>query len=131
MVQGIFQSKMSRKQSLDSGLAFTLILLLLGYFSENETFYMLAIPSLLFAMAIPWIFYPFALLWINLANAMGFVMSKVILFLVFSIIVIPMGFIRKLAGKDDLQLREWKKGSGSVFANRDHLYSPEDLKHPY
>jgi len=82
-------------------------------------------------MIIPVFFYPFAILWYGLSGLMGDILSRVILTIVYIIVVLPVGFIRQVAGKDPLKLREFKKADSSVMIIRDHLYTSSDLEKPF
>ncbi|HYF29755.1 MAG TPA: hypothetical protein VD993_01405 [Chitinophagaceae bacterium] len=61
--------------------------------------------------------------WMKLAHGMGFVMSKVMLTLVYTLVVIPMGFFSRK--KITMQL---KSGPGSYFRERNYTYKKEDLE---
>lgn len=61
--------------------------------------------------------------WMKLAHGMGYVMSKVMLTLVYTLVVIPMGiFSRK---KITMRL---KQGTTSYFKERNYTYKKEDLE---
>ncbi len=46
-------------------------------------------------------------------------------------LVLPVGLVRRLLGKDSMRIKSWKKGKESVFRVRDHRFSAKDLEHPY
>ena len=46
-------------------------------------------------------------------------------------LMLPVAVLRRLMGKDALRLRQWRSGSASCFIVREHLYTAEDIKHPY
>ena len=46
-------------------------------------------------------------------------------------VLLPVALIRRLLGKDDLKLALWKRGTGSCFLRREHVFCPEDFRHPY
>jgi hypothetical protein len=127
----IFTTEISKEQAKDSGMALTLILLLLGFFLQNVIFYKIAIPILLINMIYPMFYYPFAIMWYGLSNLLGTIMSKVLLSLVFIILVIPIGLMRKLIGKDPLLLKKFKKSSKSVMKIRNQTYKVSDLEKPF
>ena len=77
------------------------------------------------------VFKPLAIVWFGFSHFLGFIVSKIILSLVFFLVVTPMGFIRKVFGADSMKTRLWKKGDGSVLVDRDHLYTKEDIEKPY
>lgn len=125
------QVEVNIQRARDTGMAMVLILLLLEIFLKTGYFYKIAIPVLVINMTVPQVFYPIAYLWFGLAQLLGTLVSKVLLFVVFAVIVLPVALIRKAMGKDSLMIKSWKKSSGSVFKTRDHLFQPADIDKPY
>jgi hypothetical protein len=130
---GIWERFLSstKDQARDTGMAMALICLLMAYWGHHPKFLPLAIVLLLITMAVPQVFKPLAVLWFGLSHIMGNVVSKVVLTILFFVIVTPIGLIRRWAGKDSLQLRQWKKGTDSVLITREGVICPEDLNNPY
>lgn len=129
--QSMISTKMTPKQCSDTGQAMVLILLLVAFFSKNETYAVAAIPVLIINMTIPRIFYPVAIVWFGLSNVMGAVVSKVLLSAVYIALVLPVGVLRRLAGKDSMRLKVFKKDTTSVMHVRNHQFTAEDLEKPY
>jgi hypothetical protein len=77
------------------------------------------------------VYKPVAYLWIGLSRFLGRVSSTVILTLIFFLMVTPVGLFRQRFGYDPLKLCQFKKGTGSCFSKRKHLYSKTDLETPY
>lgn len=121
----------TRDQARDTGMAMVLICLIFAYWGERPRFLPLAIVLLLLTMAAPQVFRPLAVLWFGFSHIMGNLVSKVVLSIIFFILVTPIGLIRRWAGKDSMQLRKWKKDTGSVFVTREGVILPEDLNNPY
>jgi hypothetical protein len=72
---------------------------------------------------IPWLAGKIHWAWMKLAHVMGYVMSKVMLTLVYVLVVVPMGiFSRK---KITMRL---KAHSTSYFKERNYTYKKEDLE---
>ena len=115
----------------DAGLALVLICLLCFQAWKLPFLMILAILFLLVAMTYPPVFKPFAKLWFGLSIALGTVVSKILLSVLFFLVVLPIGLLRRIMGKDSMQMRAWKKSSESVFRQRNHQFGPEDLEHPY
>lgn len=66
--------------------------------------------------------------WFMLADKMGYVMSRLILSIVFIALVIPFGLISRIFRKDLM----FMKGSGSsCYIDRKHQYVAEDFKNPW
>ena len=60
-------------------------------------------------------------LWWRLANALGWVNSRLILSVFFIVILTPVAVLLRLFGKDLLRLRQWKKAkTGWTNANSRH-----------
>ena len=119
------------EQAKDTGMAFTLLCLLIIQFKHAYSLVPLAIVLLIVTMAWPKAFRPLAGLWFGLAHLLGTFMSKVILTVLFFGLVTPIGLIRRLMGADSLQLRKWKQGQDSVFQVRADLINKKDLHAPY
>ena len=119
------------EQAKDTGMAMVLICLLLGYFGKFPKFLPVSLVLLFITMAWPKAFKPLAGLWFGLSHVMGLVVSKIILSLAFFLIVTPIGLIRRLMGADSLQLKKWKKGTESVFVERQGSVQDKDLLNPY
>jgi len=118
-------------QARDTGMAMVLICLLLAYWGQHPRFLPLAIVLLLLTMAWPKIFRPAAVLWFGFSHLLGTVVSKIFLTILFFGLVTPIGLIRRWAGRDTLQLRQWKKDTDSVLIERKGAILPEDLVNPY
>ena len=127
----IFPSKISKNQAKDTGMAMVLILLLFGLFSADSIYFKLSILFLIINMIYPLIYKPIAIIWLGLSNLLGTIISKIILSLVFFIVVLPVGIIRRLMGFDSLNLRKFKESNHSVFENRNITYSGKDIENPF
>ena len=123
--------KITTEQCKDSGLALVLLGLLWALYSGERYILIAAILCLVLAMSVPGSFKPFAKLWFKLSHALGTVVSSCLLTVLFYLLVTPVGLLRRMLGKDAMQLKAWKVGTGSVFHVRDHSYRSTDLDHPY
>ncbi|MGK2905033.1 MAG: SxtJ family membrane protein [Desulfuromonadales bacterium] len=121
----------SVSQCKDSGLALVLISLISALAFSPAYFLPVGIVFLLVTMTFPKIYKPFAMVWFGFSHALGTVVSRLLLTLLFYLLVTPVGLVRRILGKDAMQVKSWKKGQASVFQNRDHLFKREDLDHPY
>lgn len=128
-----FPVDISKKQASDTGMAMTLILLLVGYFTQQVIYYKLAIPVLVLTMAAPMFFSItfIASIWLGLTTLLGEVVSKVLLSVIYFVILFPVSIIRQLMGKDTLDLKTFRKSNKSVMVTRDHLFVSKDIEHPY
>ena len=128
---GFLSQNVTIDQCRDSGLALVLISLILSLAVSTKFFVSAAIIVLLVTMTAPVLFKPFAKFWFGFSHALGSVVSKVLLSVLFFLLVTPVGLARRILGKDAMQLKAWKAGTESVFCNRDHIFRREDLDHPY
>ncbi len=126
-----FPTNISKKQASDTGQAAVLILMLIGFFTKNVLFYKIAIPVLIMNMTWPMFFYPLAVIWLGVTQLIGTVISKILLSIVYIVMVIPVGVIRRILGKDSLQLYQFKKGRESVMKTRNYSFTSEDIEKPY
>jgi len=90
-----------------------------------------ALMIILVTIVLPIIFYPFAFLWFGLSKVMSKVSPVIILSVIYFLIVVPVGLIRRLFGRDSMQLRQFKKDKASVMINREHLHTAADLLHTF
>lgn len=125
------ESKIDGQRAKDAGMALTLIVLLVAYFWNDQRFLGLGIVLMIVNMSFPIVFKPFAWIWFGLSHVLGAVMSRLILSLIFFLMVMPVGLIRRLMGKDSLNLKNWKTGDESVFVVRDITFSKDNIEKPY
>ena len=119
------------QRAKDAGMALILIALLVAYFWNDQRYLAAGIVLLIVNMSYPKLFKPFARLWFGLSHILGAVMSRLILGLIFFLMVLPVGLIRRVMGKDSLNLRKWKTGSETVFVVRDITFSKNNIEKPY
>lgn len=79
-------------------------------------------------LASKWLREQIHVFWFWIAEKMGYVMSRLLLSIVFFIFLIPFGFLARLFRKD---LMFMKKSARSYYKKRNHLYSFEDLENPW
>jgi hypothetical protein len=115
----------------DTGMALVLLVLLFAYFGRYYVLLPGAIVLLVINMAWPRLFIPLSRVWFGLSHLLGKAISRIILTLIFFLIVVPIGLLRRSAGADPMQLKKWKDGSSSVFRNREGAVEAKDLENPY
>jgi hypothetical protein len=123
--------KITKDQSRDTGMAVVLLLLLVDVRGKHGRFLLAAIALQVLNMTVPQIYRPIAVLWLGLSDLLGAVVSKILLSIVFFVIVVPIGVLRRLAGKDSLKLRAFKAGHDSVMVERNHTFIGRDLERPF
>ena len=121
----------SRDQARDTGMALTLVGLIVFFATREIRYATIATAILLLDMIWPSFFKPLAKVWFGLSHVLGTVMSKVILTLAFFLVLTPMGLLRSLLGKDPMRVRQFKQGTDSVFRVRDHTFTAADVEQPF
>lgn len=66
--------------------------------------------------------------WLKFGEAMSWVMSKIILGLLFYLFVFPISSLYRLLNKDLLML---KKRNDSYYTERNHLFEKKDIENPW
>jgi len=123
--------KIEKKQCIEFGQLCAAVMLLLFFYFNQKIFIGIALIMLLLNLIVPLIFYPFAVVWFLLADKLSIVSSLVTLSVIFFVIVVPVGLLRRLFGKDNLALKQFKKSKQSVMIIRNHVYSMGDLVHTF
>ena len=126
-----FPTRITKDQAKDTGMAMVLICLIIGFFSGNDLWFKIAISVLVLNMIVPKIYCRVAVVWLGLSHLLGTVVSRILLSIIFFVLVLPVGLLRRLLAKDSLQLRKFGKGTDSVMMTRDHAYEPADIEKPY
>lgn len=67
-------------------------------------------------------------LWMQIGEKMGWVMSKVILGLVFFVFLLPMALLSRALSKEKSSLQLKKPEGDTYYFTRNHKYEPKDLK---
>lgn len=123
--------KVSDIQIRETGVLFGVISVFLGLYTADKYWFFVAIGILLVTLLIPILLKPLAFLWFGFSKALGWVTSRIVLFVIFFLLVAPMGLIRKAMGKDTMRIRQFKKGAKSAFTERNHEFTASDLKYPF
>ena len=95
----------------DFGILIGFILLIITgilFYKERESYiliFCLGIAFIGLGLGMPIILKPFYLVWMNFAVVLGWLMTRLILGLLFYVIVSPIGLISRLFGKEFLELK--------------------------
>ncbi|HWO29346.1 MAG TPA: hypothetical protein VNO32_11175 [Candidatus Acidoferrum sp.] len=126
-----FKQKMTKDQSRDTGMAMVLLVLIIFLKTRRNGLLYAAIVLHVVNMIVPRIYAPVAVVWLGLSHVLGTVMSKVLLSILYFGLVTPIGVLRRLFGKDSLQLRAFKASEESAMTVRNHLFVGSDIEKPY
>ena len=122
-------SRKNTKGEKDSVIAVIILLILLFLVFKQKGW----IYAALAVAAISLLSYQVALylhrLWTFLSDILGRVSGGIILTLVFMIILIPTAILKRWFGKKDVILN--RKNISSVFFDRNHKYTPDDMENPW
>ncbi len=119
-----------RRKNTEFGIILSLALIIISVYCHIQLEGPVII-TLLVTLLAPKLYMPFTWLWFRLGDLMGIVATRCILFLLFFLIVTPVGIIRRWMNKETLHLKQFRKGSGSVFIAQEKTYSPQDLDKQY
>jgi membrane-bound ClpP family serine protease len=111
-----------KKTGLTVGVVLVLLSILLWYLSKTSFIYFSSIGGLFIILALiaVHVLRPFHRLWMMLALAMGFVMSRVILTILYYFVLTPIGLLAKVVGKEFMPLKFDKKAS-TYWEKRENL----------
>lgn len=127
----MFNTKITKEQCRDTGMAMVLLLLILGATLHRDSFMVFAIVLQVVNMTIPSVYKPIAIIWLGLAELLGKVVSTMLMSVIFFGVVTPIGVLRRLLGADTLRLRAFKAAADSVMLERNHKFTAVDIERPY
>lgn len=110
----------------------SLVVIAIGFFLLYLLFNKLWLLAPIILAVLGFVISPFGELihkgWMILAKVLGYINSRILLFIIFFIILTPVAFLRKLFGKKTIQD---KNKVNSYFQNRSQRYQPVDLQNPW
>lgn len=121
---------MSKSRATETILTISIGFLVLFLLKSQEHIWMLYTALTIGVLGLFWKWFRIQihLFWFWLADKLGFVMSRLILSILFVLILIPFALLAGLFRKDSMFM---KGGQQSYFKSRSHLYSSEDLENPW
>ncbi len=122
---------MNTRKIIEGGLAYILIALLLFFWLDKTWLLYIATSILVLIMIVPRVFQPLSWFWYTLTGYLGKLVSRVLLSVIFLVLVTPMGLLRKVMGKDNLKLKDFKKTGGSSFFSINKEFSAQDMDKPF
>ena len=128
MLEEIKNIKSEKSDLQKFGITIGVILLIIAgflFWKEKESFQILltfGVTLFILGIAIPFILKPIYWVWMIFATILGWIMTRVILSLLFYTIFTPIGLILRFFGKQFLELR-WDKSKESYwnFRTNEHL----------
>ena len=128
MIEEIKNIKSKKSDIRKFGITIGIILMIIAgflFWKEKESYQIfLTVGTILFVLGIlvPAVLKPIYWIWMIFATILGWIMTRVILSLLFYTILTPIGLIPRVFGKQFLELR-WDKSKGSYWNYRtnEHL----------
>jgi len=117
--------KISRTKALEACLAITAGFIFLFLLFRNEIFLFVALGTGLTGLLIKPLARIIAYGWFKLAEALSFIVSKILLGSIFFVILFPLSLFYRMANRDKLRI---KHPGESTWTRRDHLYEGKDLE---
>jgi len=123
MIEEIKNIKSNKSDLQKFGITIGVILLIISgflYWKGNESFQLfLIIGTILFVLGItiPDVLKPIYWVWMIFATILGWIMTRLILSLLFYVIITPIGLIPRLFGKQFLELK-WNKTDSTYWHYR-------------
>ena len=121
--------KIQNKWVNDTALIAALVFIVLAYF-YHIGFIFVAVIILCFLIITPSFLTPLGYIWYMFALLLSKVVGTLFFGFVFFVVILPIGIARRLMGKDDLLLRNWRSSKTSLI-KRNHLFSKDNLERPY
>ena len=134
MIDELKNIRTDNKAIRDFGILIGLILLIttgILFYKERESYELIILLGILFiglGLGMPIILKPFYLVWMNFAVVLGWLMTRLILGLLFYVVVSPIGLISRLFGKRFLELKNSSINSSYWNYKNSHRISHKDLE---
>jgi len=125
MFEEIKNIKCEKNDLLKFGITMTIFLIIISgllFWNDNELyqiFFLIGTILLVISLTLPLILKPAYWIWMIFASILGWIMTRVILSLLFYTIMTPIGLISRLFGKQFLELK-WDKSKESYWNIRDN-----------
>ena len=132
MLEEIKNIKSEKSDLRNFGITISVILLIIAgflFWKEKESFQILltfGVTLCILGIAIPFILKPIYWVWMIFATILGWIMTRVILSLLFYIIFTPIGLILRFFGKQFLELR-WDKSKESYWNYRTNEHLKKEI----
>jgi len=116
---------MKREKALETVLTIVTGLAVLSFVFHTKWLVVVAAVLGIVSLASRLVARKVAWLWLKLAEGLGYVMSRVLLTVLFFCVLLPVALLAR-RGKDPLQLK--KKSEGSYYVERDHRCEAKDFE---
>lgn len=137
ILEEIKEIKSDKKELRKFGYTIGIALLVIGaaslYFGRASNHYLIFIGALVLFVGLiyPILLKPFQKIWMGIAIVLGFIMTRIILSLLFYFVFMPMRFIARIFGKKFIDLN-FKEVTDSYWNKRNKkMYEPIDTERQF
>lgn len=123
----LFKRRLSTVQYKDVGLVLMMLFLFLHFHYDRRPLLIAAFLVAGVTLLLPVLLSPVSKAWYALSELLGIVMSRVLLSIVFFFVITPIGFIKRTVDGKRLLGEQWKKGTVTVFTNRNKTITRHDI----
>jgi len=116
---------MKKEKTLEAMLVITTGMLLIYLIKQQYIFLYISLACGLTGVLIKPLASIIATGWYKLGDLLGFIVSKIVLTLIFFFFLLPVALLYRLFNKDPLRLKTPRQSNWSI---REHLYTGNDLK---
>lgn len=120
-----------KKQVVETGILFALLANLAGLYTGRTYYYFIGSGLLFMLLVIPCVFRPLACVWFGFSKLLSWIMSRILLSVIYYLLVMPVGMLRKITGHDRLRIRQFNKMTTSTWEARNHVFQSGDLTHTF
>jgi hypothetical protein len=125
------KKEIDKIKCLEMGVLSAILCLGFDYLFTLNILKYIAIIILIIILIYPLIFKPVVYVWLQISTVMGCFISKFILLLVFYLLITPVGFVRRIMGFDDLNIKGFKNDSLSAMLVLNKEETDNNLKHQF
>ena len=116
---------MNKTKILETSLVITTGFLVIYFLTSIKAFLLVALTFGLIGILIKPLAKYVAILWFKLADALNFVVSKIVLGTIFFLVLFPISLLYRISKNDKLQIR---KSKSSLWTIRNYKYKSADLE---
>jgi len=116
---------MKNKKSLETILVLVLVQIIIFLYSRQPVWLYAAVTLGLLGLLIPVLADKIHTIWMKFAHILGYIMSRVLLTLIFFLFLLPLSVLSKLFSRNSIEL---KANGNSNFKERNFTYTSESLE---
>jgi hypothetical protein len=121
---------MKEKLNIQMGVLIALVVVI-GSYTKKVDLTLFLVIVLLLCIVCPIVFTPLRLLWFKFSKILEKIVTPLILFTVYVIVLIPVGLLRRAFGKDTMHLKDFRKLKNTVFTDRNKTFNSDDFNNQY